>query len=83
MLLITVFFFSCAKQHDEFVMIIFMLLCLSSLRISSGKWLISAVGMMGGGPAFYNTNRPKTTWRKMAPLSVRQQCYKVVNTYSQ
>lgn len=81
---ITVFFFSCSKRHGEqFVMIIFKLLCLSSRRISSGKWLISAVGTMGGGPAFYNPNRLKTPQSKRTTLSVRQQCCKAVNTHSQ
>lgn len=83
-LAITVFFFGSSKQHGEqFVMIIFMLLCLSSRRISSGKWLISAVGTLGEGPAFYNPNRLKTPRNKMAPFSVRQQYCKAVNTHSQ
>lgn len=51
-----------------FVMIVFILLCLSLLRISFGKWLTSAVMMMGGGPAFNNINRPRTVRRKMAPF---------------
>lgn len=53
---------------ENFVMIVFMLLCLSLLRISFGKWLTWAVMMMGGGPAFNNINRPRTARRKMAPF---------------